>query len=174
MFKQKAKPITGQMLTDITRGLQHAASVTHQMTVQHHINLLEQFFDKDESGVLHAKHIEMAINDHHHMKVPLISLVKPNSLTLDEMKVSMAVRLDENTEKSWTDNIHHHQETRSAFKVTLSGNRATKNPGDLIQIDLTFKATEAPEGLERLVDEYTRLVQPHENGEHNDKNSVSG
>ena len=54
---EKDKPVstTAQKLTDITRGMHHAASTTSALLAEQYIQLLNQFFDSEEYGSLKAK-----------------------------------------------------------------------------------------------------------------------
>ncbi len=166
LFAKKNKnPLTSQQLTDITRGMHHAASSTMSMVAQQYIYMLEQFFDKQDDGSLRAKMVRVDINDKHFMLVPLISLVAPKGLTLKEMNVEMSVRMEEADIKKATHDIDESDATRSSFKVNLApkpkgDHEVTRRPSDIIDISLSFASNEPPEGVMRIIDQYTNLIDP--------------
>jgi len=168
-FKRKktssAKPSTEQMLTDITRGLQHAVSVTHEAAVQQYLSLIERFFDKDSAGKLHAKMAIIQMDEQHHMNVPLIALAQTGGLSLEQMQVKLAVKLTKQETKSLANNLNDtFQQTRSSFAVSVQANgndndHKSKNK-KCMDIELTFKSCEPPEGVSVIIEEYTKLIQP--------------
>ncbi|WP_150466070.1 DUF2589 domain-containing protein [Francisella sp. SYW-2] len=166
MFKKddQAQPLTSQLLTDITKGLQYAASSTHKMCVQHHLSMLGQFFDNDADGNLTPKTINLELGPEHKLNVPIISLMAPTSLTLDEMKVSLAVELENNDTDSFGQAIGgiNSTETGSSFKVKInsSKNKGSEANSNEMKIDLVFKSINPPEGLQRIIEEYSNLIQP--------------
>lgn len=174
MFKKddQAKPLTSQLLTDITKGLQYAASSTHKMCVQHHLSMLGQFFDNDSEGNLTPKTIKLELGPENKLNVPMISLMAPTSLTLDKMKVSLAVELENNDTDSLEQAIGglNSAETGSSFNVRInsSKNNNETNSNEM-KIDLVFKSIDPPEGLQRIVEEYSKLIQPLEEKNIKDK-----
>ena len=167
LLKKKTSPttpLTQQMLTDITRGLQYAASTTTQTVVQQHLALLERFFTRDEEGILHAEMVSMRMGDEHCIEVPLISLAHTQGLALAEMKVKLAVKLKQQEAKELKTNLDKElSQTRSAFSVSMeSGNKIGKRQKSpqFMDIELTFKSSEIPEGLSRIVEEYSQLIHP--------------
>jgi hypothetical protein len=165
MFKKDghAEPLTGQLLTDITKGLQYAASSTHKMCVQHHLSMLGQFFDDDDEGNLLPKIVKLDLGPDHKLNVPMISLMSPTSLTLDKMKVSLAVELENNSTDSLNESIGglNSSETGSSFKVRINTSKEKNDPNAKeMKIELTFKSIAPPEGLQRIIEEYSQLIQP--------------
>ena len=161
-----------QKLTDITRGLHHAASTTAAMLAQQYIHLIDQFFDREKDGTMTAKMVKVLIDQGHYMMVPLISLVSPKGLALERMEVEMSVKIDEATAKQATDNIDNSGATRSSFKVSMSPRVVTtdgRRSSELTDIKMIFTAGEPPEGISRIIEEYTNIVRPlpRGNGEAN-------
>ncbi|WP_329611014.1 DUF2589 domain-containing protein [Pseudomonas sp. KNUC1026] len=67
-------------LRAITRGLHEAATSANQMIAQQYIRLFDQFFDYNPEALgtpMKARMVEVALDQGHHMQVPLISLVTP-------------------------------------------------------------------------------------------------
>lgn len=149
-------------LTDVTRGLHHAASSTSALLAEHYIKLLGQYFDIDENGNYEAKTVSIKLVDDKVVVVPLISLVAPKGLTLEKMNVGFSVRMREADVKAATDKLDGANLTRSSFKVELSPNssNSSKRSSSVVDIDVEFAAQEPPEGIMRLIDQYASLVSP--------------
>ena len=96
------EPIATSDLCDITRGLQEAASATTGLIAQQYIKLFDQFFDYDSQALgapMKAKMVEVAMDDRHTLKIPLIALVAPRGLALERMQVDLSVKI-QNTRSS--------------------------------------------------------------------------
>ncbi len=162
--KKSASPLTSQALDNILRGLQYAALSAHRMNIQQHIELIDSYFDKKPGIPGKPKMINMALDDNNHIDVPLISLVKPDGISLEEMKVSMTVKVEGNLSEEFENPVKKLgvNEKLSSFNVSF-GSRSSKNKErshDEINIDVVFKKTGTPEGMERIIEEYTKLIQP--------------
>ncbi|HGM5579971.1 TPA: DUF2589 domain-containing protein [Pseudomonas putida] len=157
--------MTSTDLRDITRGLQEAAAATNTLIAQQYLRLFDQFFDVDaeQPGLpMRAKMVEVAMDDMHTLRIPLITLVSTKGLALERMQVDLSVHVK---------NAQAHQEVLqqvseaascSNFKVTV-GAQARRGEGrdpDEVQIRMQFQACEPPEAINRLVEEYTNLILP--------------
>lgn len=156
----KSKNSSGQSLADITRGMHHAASSTTALVAQQYLHMVDQFFDVDDKGTLWSKMAKIMVDDKHEMNVPLVSLVAPKGIVLDRMKVSMAVRLDSTGVKDATHSSDNSNATRSSFDVSFSPKGEKNRKSSTIDIDMEFKSVEPPEGVMRLIDEYTNKIIP--------------
>jgi hypothetical protein len=157
--------MTPQALTDVTRGMHHAALATSNMLANQYLYLLGQFFDEDESGQMRAKMVDVQIDDTHSMKVPLISMVAPKGIVMDKMKVAMSVRMEEADVKDATHDLDNSSATRASFKVQLSPRSdggALGRQSDIIDIEMEFSAIDPPEGIMKVIDEYVNLITPYE------------
>jgi|GEM_PF-2066191 len=163
--KQQGGPMDSSQLSDITRGLYHAASTTTAMVAQQYIHILQQFFDQMDDGTLQAKMAKVAVDDQHFIMVPLISLVSPMGFNLERMKVGLAVRVDAVDVRPGTHPSDDSEVTRTAFTVSMSprpgqsGDSGDRN-GDAMTIDLEFVSHAPPEGVMRIIDNYTNLIRP--------------
>ncbi|MFJ4064506.1 DUF2589 domain-containing protein [Pseudomonas sp. NPDC089996] len=151
-------------LRDITRGLQEAAAATNSLIAQQYINLFDQFFDCDTQALgspMKAKMVEVAIDDSHVIRVPLFALVAPKGLTLERMQVDLSVRVNAAEDLRA---LQEESESASAarFKVTIGaqGRQGEARDPDEVQIRMQFHASEPPEALNRLIEEYTKLIVP--------------
>ena len=83
------KGVHSQQLTDITRGLQHAAAATMDMVADQFIRMLEEFFVPEEDGTLRAKMVRVQVSETDFVELPMISLVRPRGLTLEGIDAGM-------------------------------------------------------------------------------------
>ncbi|MCP4545020.1 MAG: DUF2589 domain-containing protein [bacterium] len=149
-------------LTDITRGMHHAASTTSAMISQQYMEMLNQFFDYDDDGHLHAKMVSVEVSNGHYIRVPLVALAAPKGIALEGMKIRMALRIDETESVKGTHEDDNSEATRGSFKVSVapSSERSRKRKSDIVDIEMEFKATDPPEGVMRLIDSYTNMIMP--------------
>jgi hypothetical protein len=154
------KGMSEQKLTDITRGMQHAASTTIALVADQYIRLLEQFFDPTEDGTLKAKMVRVAIDDKRYVLIPLVSLLTPRGLTLDQMRVQLSVRLrDMDVLKATTQ--EESEVTRASFNVDLAPrSEKGERKGDVVDIEMVFHAVDPPESVMRVIDMYANLIEP--------------
>lgn len=151
-----------QKLTDITRGLYHAASTTNAMVAQQYILMIDQFFDRLSDGTLQAKTARVAVDDQHYMNVPLVSLVAPRGLALEKMQVRLTVKMEDAKALYATSKADNSQATRSSFTVSLSPKSDGREcrHSDTVDITLDFVASPPPEAVMRIIDQYANQIQP--------------
>nr|WP_256674911.1 DUF2589 domain-containing protein [Pseudomonas sp. URMO17WK12:I11] len=157
-------PMTAIDLRDITRGLQEAAAATNSLIAQQYITLFDQFFDCDSQALgspMKAKMVEIAMDDRHIMRVPLFALVAPKGLSLERMQVDLSVRVNA-TEALTALREQCEQPNGACFKVTIGaqGRQGEVRDPDEVQIRMQFHASEPPEALNRLIEEYTKMIIP--------------
>ncbi|MDD0975819.1 DUF2589 domain-containing protein [Pseudomonas sp. TNT2022 ID681] len=159
------EPIASSDLCDITRGLQEAAAATTSLIAQQYIKLFDQFFDYDPDALgtpMKAKMVEVAMDDRHTMRVPLIALVSPRGLALERMQVDLSVKIQNSEQASFRHALDNGELSHERFFVKVGANKRqgdTRDP-DEVQIRLQFQACEPPEALNRLIEEYTNLISP--------------
>ena len=159
-------PPPNHQLTDITRGMYHAAATTNAMLAKNFLYLLEKYFEKSETeDIYYPVTRRIAITDDTTIDVPLISLVTPKSLSLEKMIVDLSIKIDELSLKKVFDQIDDEfkkaSPTRSSFTVQMSPKTAKDGrASDIIDIRMEFKASDPPEGIMRLIDQYTKMVAP--------------
>lgn len=156
------EPIASSDLCDITRGLQEAASATTSLIAQQYIKLFDQFFDYDPQALgtpMKAKMVEVAVDEKHSLKIPLISLVAPRGLALERMQVDLSVKIHNTKPAQAPCPDASHQ--RFFVKVGQQARRQGEGRDpDEVQIRMQFHACEPPEALNRLIEEYTQLIAP--------------
>lgn len=153
-------------LTDITRGLYHAATSTSSMVANQYIHLLSQYFSQSPDGKYRAKTVEVEMPDESRVKVPLISMVSPKGLMLDKVNFDFSVVADPSSLADATTYLNEVDLTRSSFKVemTTKGSKSNfwqkRRKQGVVDINMEFKAIEPPEGLMRLMDKFASIVTP--------------
>lgn len=161
----KKKPMMAADLRAITRGLHEAATSANQMIAQQYIRLFDQFFDCNSEALgtpMKARMVEVELDPDHHMRVPLISLVTPRGLALDTMQVDLSVKIAATELDDARCAMETGELNSERFFVTFSSHSDTleKRRPDEVRISLTFKACEPPEGVQRIIEEYTRTIGP--------------
>jgi|GEM_PF-6222315 len=163
-LQAKSEPVK---LTDITRGLYHAASSTYSMVANQYISLLSQYFDETQEGTYVPKTIVVQLPDDTTVDLPLISLVSPKGLMLDKVDFDFAVVADPSALAQATSDLDGLNLTRSSFKVEMAaipgeegGNNGARKREGVVDISMKFTAVEPPEGLMRLLDKFASIVTP--------------
>lgn len=165
LFSTKKEKKVASDLRDITRGLHDAATAANNLIAHQYIKLFDQFFDYDPQDLgtpMKAKMVEVALDDVHRIKVPLISLVAPKGLALDTMQVDLSVRIQSTELDDASHSLANCAMNSERFMVTLgtSGAGASERDAGEVRISLQFKACEPPEGINRLIEAYTHQINP--------------
>lgn len=152
-------------LSDITRGMQSAATAANQLIAHQYMQALDPFFEHTSDGRMTPKIIEMQIDDQHHLELPLVALSTPRGLMLEKMKVFLTVRTDAVEQQSIAGG--EAEEAISRFQVSLSPPSGAKGGRDSghVDIEMQFTVLEPPESVMRLIEEYTNRVLPKQNQE---------
>lgn len=159
-------PPAEQTLSDVVRGMAHAASAADAIIDQQFIKQMETFFEKNEDGTLRAKMVQVELTKDRIVEVPLVTLIDPSILALDEVTIHMVVKL---TESKIAKRVHSADKsvevTRSSFGVTLTS-AAPDSRSDGLRVSMKFKRITPPEGATRVIDEMAQLITPRskENG----------
>lgn len=159
------KKMNAQMLTDITRGIHHAVNTTGTMISQQYIMMFHQFFDTDEDGkTISAKMVKVQVDEQHDMLVPLIALVQPQGIALQNMRFEMSIQITESELKeAFPEGSGSNLDAkRGAFKVYLSPKtRETgRRRSDIVDVVMEFTRCEPPEGMCRVIEHYANMIQP--------------
>ncbi len=154
MKEEKSK--TGQTLSDIAKGIQYTVNAAQDVVEKFYIKLLDRYFDDDQNP------ISMGINisEETSIDVPLITLVTPTGMELEELDVDMSLRVDGiDTKKEITkagDEIK-----RASFNISFaSGSDKTGRDANMIDIKMKFKKGDAPEGIQRIIESFANNVIP--------------
>jgi len=151
----------GQTLSDIVRGIAHAASAANEIQDRQFIQQVNQYFHKEADGTLVPKVVRAKIDDNTYMEVPLITMIDPSTIGLEEMEVRMGIRLSKSDVKEHVQNFNDQNKvSRSSFNVSLTSCKPGERQ-DVIDVTMKFKKTDPAEGSSRLIDEMNGTVQPH-------------
>lgn len=161
--------------TDVIRGFQHCVERAQEVAERHSIEILDRFFteEKDKkTGLVKQRPIMITfeVQKDYWLHVPLITLVDPNSLRLDEMEIEMAMKINKQTIKkaSKDEDAHKDKTTRASWEVEFTSMKQANGEGsqNAIYVKMKFKAPKAQnEGLLRIIDEYRKSVNPTPKGE---------
>lgn len=148
-----------QTLSDIIRGIAHAASATNEIQDQQFIKQIDHYFHKEDDGTLVAKVVRAKIDDGNYIEVPLISMIDPSTLGLEEMTVRMGIRLSKSKVKQAVDDAKNAKVSRASFNVSLTGCKPGERQ-DVMDVTMVFKKTEPSEGASQLVENMNGMIQP--------------
>lgn len=156
-------PPAEQTLSDVVRGMAHAAAAADEIIDQQFIKQLDNFFDVDkETGKLVAKMVQIELGPDRIIEVPLITMVDPALLTLDEVTINMVVKLTQCKVAKRLHLVDRDMEvTRSSFGVTMTS-AAPDSRSDGLRVSLKFKRIAPPEGATRIIDEMASLITPRD------------
>ena len=141
-----------QTLSDIVRGISHAVTSVSDVQDNRFVSSLKMYFDVGDDGIFYPKMV-LFDNGGNKLQVPLISLINPSSLRMDEIKVRVGVRLSASKVKKVLDS----DSTRSSFSVALTGCKPGSRK-DVIDVTMTFKNTDPSEGISRIIEEINQKI----------------
>ena len=150
----KTQKNTGQTLTDIARGIQYTVNAAQNLVEKFYIGLLDRYFDDDRNPIT----MSLNVSEDASVDVPLITLVTPTGLELDELEVDMRLRVDGvSTKKVITKSGD--EVDRASFDISFSGanKNGIRNP-NFIEMRMKFKNTDAPEGIQRIIESFSSNV----------------
>ena len=165
----RKQPMAACDLSSITRGLQQAAAATQHLVAQQYIKLFDQFFDYDIDDLgtpMKAKMVDVALDEQHTLRVPLVTLVAPRGLALEAMKVDLSVRMHATEQQKASHALENGELDCAQFFVTFGGDKNDHHPRktDEMHISMEFRACDPPESIHRMIEEYTQLISPVRNG----------
>jgi len=161
----RKQPMAACDLSSITRGLQQAAAATQHLVAQQYIKLFDQFFDYDIDDLgtpMKAKMVDVALDEQHTLRVPLVTLVAPRGLALEAMKVDLSVRMHATEQQKASHALENGELDCAQFFVTFGGDKNDHHPRktDEMHISMEFRACDPPESIHRMIEEYTQLISP--------------
>lgn len=147
-----------QTLSDIVRGIAHAAQSANEISELAILKHFNHFFEEENSCLI-AKTAKIQIDEKHVFNIPLITLVDPSTLSLNEIEVKMAVRMQESTVKEQLHLVSDELKVqRTSFNVSLTGCRPDKQ--DTIKVTMKFAKAEPQEGLSRMLELLNNTIKP--------------
>lgn len=140
-----------QTLSDVIRGMQYCVNTAADITEQHYLSQLEEYFDEDGNPVMFTyRNTRGEI-----VEIPVFTLMNHNELLLNEISVKMALPIKYSELKKHEveeSSIEDFTVSRSAFYLDSLATSA-KGKGGEVEIEMRFKAGERPESVSRIVDE---------------------
>jgi len=153
IFKKSNK----HSISDLIKGIQHAADSARKITIHNHIELMDKFFDVAPDGSFHAKMVDVSLSQgDSKLLVPLITLIPPSSMRLEKLNIKMKVNGIGKPKNTDLKSIDGHNTSRTHFNIS-SGTSDKKN---VIDIDATFGSSELPEALMKIIDKFTESIKP--------------
>ncbi len=149
-------------LADIIRGMQHGANSAQEIIEQQFPRLLHRYFKEGEHG-LEPIMVRFKLPGGGVMDAPLISLVPVNTIKLDELTIHMAIRIDQTKTKAAGKRGTKNGLTRTSFQVSISPRKQNGEERDssLVDVEMKFKPGDSPEGVSRVIEEYTKGLILH-------------
>jgi len=154
-------------LSDIVRGIQHSVNTAQEIIEEHYIRMLQRYFEPDGSPLS----IQLQLTPEHIVNAPLIALIHPNALSLDEMTVEMSIDVESTEVKKVPTPARDIDLERSGFTVAFAsgprksgeasghqGHEDAERSDNVIDIVMKFKRGDTPEGLSRILDEFYKTV----------------
>lgn len=143
-------------LSDMARGVQHAVNTAQEVLELHYVRLLARYFDEDNN----PKMVRLNVSNDSIIEVPLISLISPHELKLDELTMDLSLRIDETKIKRIPRKEGGAVE-RTSFQISVGGGKTgngTVRDRNVLDIKMVFKSGDPPEGVSRIVEEFTRRI----------------
>lgn len=155
-------------LSDIARGMQHAINSAQEIIEQHYTRLFKRYLDKNGDPLM----LTFNLTPEHVVKAPLLALIQPAALALEEVTIEMAVEVNHATVKKVPTPAHDTDLARTSFDVSFaSGKRSSTGQSDddetrsrddnAIHVVMKFKRGDPPEGVSRVLDEFYKSVVTH-------------
>lgn len=150
--KSERKSMT---LSDVVRGIQYCVNSSIDIVEQHYINTVQQYLTEEDK----IRTERVYLDDMHYMDIPLICLTGHNALEVDKMKVKMKVNIrdmdlkqammeEESGEESEEDMPSI---SRTSMLVDVCNVKHESDDTNM-EIQMTFKASNPPESLSRLLE----------------------
>lgn len=124
-------------IDEIALGMQHAAMAANRLIARQYLQAMEPFFEDIGDGRLKPKVVDIELDEHHEIKIPLVAMSTPRGLLLEKMKVFLTVcteaieRMDVST--------HSTEETANRFIVSLSPTTHDKNGRCPCHVDIEME-----------------------------------
>jgi hypothetical protein len=150
-------------LADFTRGIQHAINAALDVAqIQYHREIAEEFRKSQDSEVLLPKMQTYAIAPGWVVDLPTLTAKPMWSMQPKTMKVKMAIRIAGTSLKQMGPKERPHDATRTSFQVALapSGRKARGASSSVVELEMTFVAGDAPEGVGRLMEYLVNALAP--------------
>ncbi len=153
--KSEGKPGEHAMtLSDVVRGIQYCVNSCIEIVEQHYLNTIQKFItEKDEIETR-----RVYLDKTHYMDIPLICLTDHNALEIDKMKVKMKVNIRDMDLKQTILEPEGGEGERESYALSRTTmlvdvcNVSREDDGTNMEIEMTFKSSNPPESLSRMLE----------------------
>lgn len=153
-----------EQLTDLVRGIAYAVGSAQAVSAEHLLLQLRQFFDKDTDGktlIPKLVRIQHPTVPDQFMLVPLFSLISPSSLRMEEVKIDLSLTIAEVKQRYATNEGDNSRATRSSYSIEVGPKLSRENgrPTEVVDVSITFKANDPPEGISRIIEDLAASIE---------------
>ena len=134
---------------DVIRGLQDAVCSAHDALLSHRLRSLERFWNG--TAPLSKKVSVGGLET----DVPLLSVLPQTHIEIEDVEVAFNARIEDVSQIMERD-ITGADETHSNLMVSLDD--VKQNDPHTMQVRIRFKCRQPEEGLQRLTDQYDKLI----------------
>ena len=152
------KAEAAQTFSDIMRGMQHSVNAANDILDQYYVEKLHKYFKKDGTPITR----KLRITDNYEMNVPLISLINPSHLCIDELEIEFKAQINASEVKEMKDDTGTDKSNGTAANINRSSFNMDFRPSTVGENDTTirikFKPGVQPEGYSRIMDEFHKHI----------------
>ena len=144
-----------QTLSDVIRGMQYCVNTAAEITEQHYLSQLSEYFDEDGNPVMFTYRSSTG----QIVEIPVFTLMNHAELLLYEINIKMALPIkysEIKTEDVESNAIEDFKVSRSVFYLDNLSTSPKGKQGD-IEIEMKFKSGERPEAVSRIVDKLMNI-----------------
>ncbi len=155
-------------LSDVVRGIQYCVNSCIEIVERHYLNTIQKFITEEDG--IETKRVYL--DQGHYMDVPLICLTDHNALEIDKMKVKMKVNIrDMDLKQAIMEPEGGRKEDGEAYALSRTTmlvdvcNVSHEDDNTNMEIEMTFKASNPPESLSRMLEILNNSLVLHTCGE---------
>lgn len=144
-----------QTLSDVIRGMQYCVNTAAEITEQHYLNQLSDYFDEDGNPVMFTYRNSTG----QIVEIPVFTLMNHAELLLDEINIKMALPIkysEVKTEEIESNATEDFKVSRSVFYLDNLSTSPKGNQGE-IEVEMRFKSAGRPEAVSRIVDKLMNI-----------------
>lgn len=142
----------GQTLSDVIRGLQYCVNTAAEITEEHYLSQLKEYFDEDGNPIM----FQYKNSNDEIVEIPIFTLMNHAELILNEISIKMDLPIKYSalkTTKIEDKSIDDFYVSRSAFYLDDLSTNSKGGRGGTMEIEMKFKSGERPESVSRIVDQ---------------------
>lgn len=144
-----------QTLSDVIRGMQYCVNTAAEITEQHYLSQLSDYFDEDGNPVMFTYRNSTG----QIVEIPVFTLMNHAELLLNEINIKMSLPMkysEVKTEEVSSNAVEDFKVSRSVFYLDNLATTPKGRQGE-IEIEMRFKSGERPEAVSRIVDKLMNI-----------------